>query len=173
MFPAARCSWRGFLPVGSSSAWPSWRWSTCPPGGSGRQCHSYRRAPRGKTPSGRSHAPPRFPGRRSRWSFQYRRRRRSSVLWKEMEHETWEVKWEKRRHRKKNRRELRERWSGERGRRNTERTIFKAVGVRGSGRANGYVLWLIDSQCVWAWGPHNSRWSGLITAGHVINGVVL
>lgn len=91
MFPAARCNWRGFLLGGSSWVWPSWRLSTCPPGGSGRQCHSYRLALRGKTPSGHSHAPPHFPGRRSRWSCRYRRRRRNSVLMEEKAQEMKKV----------------------------------------------------------------------------------
>lgn len=92
-FLATRCSWKVFRQVGSSSAWPSWRWSTCPPGGSGHRCRSCIRVLRGKTPSGHSHAPLHFPGRRSRWSWRYRRRIRSSVLLKVARDEKNE--WEK------------------------------------------------------------------------------
>lgn len=162
MFPAARCNWRGFLLGGSSWVWPSWRLSTCPPGGSGRQCHSYRLALRGKTPSGHSHAPPHFPGRRSRWSCRYRRRRRNSVLMEEKAQEMKKVSGEKQDA------ECRE------GKKKYIKSYISGCGRRRELESDWrFVMtdWL--TVCAWVWSPHNSRWTGLITTGLVINGVVL
>lgn len=77
---AVRCSRRGSLQTGSSSASPSWTWSRCPPAETAHRYHFCRLVPRGNKQSCHSRAPLRSPSGRRRWRGRCRRLRWSEAL---------------------------------------------------------------------------------------------